>query len=204
MSHPPLFETTVQGEVFTHRILWSACQRQMHVARGAESGSWYFYLTAMLMGFMTFEAYINFLVSKVEPELWKGERNVFRTAPYKGTFGKLLKLCELHDVPYPDKGRRPYQTVARLNDLRDIVAHGKPETFTFSVRHRKEENPATIMYSLDDYVSDKEAERAVTDVKELIESIHATFVTKVGVDLLLSLPLDGTLAMSTGHMGSEF
>jgi hypothetical protein len=203
MSRTPttLVETSVEGEVFTHRVLWSTCQRHMQVARSEEKGSWYFYLTAMLMGFMTFEAYVNFLGTKLEPELWKEERTAFNTRPYKGTNGKLLKLCELHEVPFPDKGRRPFQTVCRLNELRDIVAHGKPDEFEFTVRHPPEMNPATIKYSLDDYVSAMKAEQAVADLKLLIESLHAQFVARTGADLLLPLAMDGVLASSIGHMG---
>lgn len=202
MSSPPtIVETTVEGEVFTHRVLWSACQRQLHVARSEPKGSWYFHLTAMLMGFMTYEAYVNFLGSKLQPELWKEERTTFRTAPYKGTSGKLRKLCELHDVPFPDKGRRPFQSVTTLNALRDLVAHGKPDEFELTVRHAEGSNPALINCSLDDFVSERKAEQNLADLKEMIESLHAAFVAKEGIDLLLPLALDGTLAMSIGHMG---
>jgi hypothetical protein len=198
---PAIVETTVQGEVFTHRVIWSACQRLLHVAGSEPKGNWYFYLTAMLMGYMTFEAYVNFLGTKLEPDLWNNERTMFRDPPYKGTNGKLLKLCELHEVPFPDKGRRPFQSIKRLNDLRNIVAHGKPEEFELSVCHPEGSNPALIKYSLDDYVSDAKAEQALSDLKELIESLHASFANRVGFDLLLPSPLDGTLAMSFGHMG---
>lgn len=172
----------------------------MQVARSDQKGSWYFYLTAMLMGFMTFEAYINFLGTKLEPELWKDERSTFKERPYKGTNGKLLKLCEMHGVPFPEKGRRPFQTVCRLNELRDIVAHGKPDEFEFTVRHPAAKNPTTIKYSLDDYVSARKAERAISDLQTVVESLHEKFVARIGADLLLPRALDGALASSIGHM----
>ena len=155
----------------------------------------------MLMGFMTYEAYVNFLGVKLQPELWENERTTFRTAPYKGTNGKLLKLCELHNIPFPDKDRRPFQSVTTLNSLRDLVAHGKPEEFELKVRHAQGSNPALIKSSLDNFVSGEKAERAIADLKELIESLHAAFVAEEGIDLLLPLALDGSLAMSIGHMG---
>jgi hypothetical protein len=203
MSSPSLIETTVQGEVFTHRVLWSAAQRHLRVARNDPNESWYFHLSAMLMGFMAFEAYINFLGTKLAPSLWKEERANFRTPPYKGTMGKLLKLCEMHEIPFPTKGTRPYQSVAVLNDLRDIVAHGKPDEFEFTVRHPADVNPATIKYSLDAYVSEKKAEQSLSDIKSLCDSLHKAFLEKSDIYLIYQSAFDGALAISIGHMSDE-
>ena len=193
---PNILETVVSGEVFTHRVLWTGCQCQLRVAREESTSSWYFYLTAMLMGYMTFEAYINFLGSRLQPELWKGERTEFRAPPYNGARGKLLKLCELHSVPYPDKGRRPFQSIIKLNALRDLVAHGKPEIFEVVARHVEGTYSAMVKSTLEQFVSGKKAEETIGDLKTLIESLHAAFTANEGTDLLLPLPLDGTLAMS--------
>lgn len=201
-STPRIVETTVWGEVFTHRVLWSTCQRQLAVARAEPKGSWYFYLTAMIMGFMTFESYVNFLGTKLEPVLWGDERNNFRSGKYAGTAGKLLKLCEMHEVPFPPKGQRPYQSLMKLKSLRDIVAHGKPDEFELTVTHQVGTNPALIKYTLDDYVSSEYAETTIADVREQIESLHAEFVSKAGSDLIFSNPLDGILATSSGNMSA--
>ena len=195
-----IIETTVQGEVFTHRVLWSTCQRQLAVARAETRGSWYFHLTAMMMGFMTFESYINFLGTKLAPELWANERSHFRSGQYAGTAGKLLKLCELHGVAFPDKGSRPYQSLTKLKALRDFVAHGKPDEFEMTVSHPEGTNPALIKYTLDDYVSEQQAEETIADVRAQIEALHAAFGAKVGYDIILTNALDGTLAMSSGSM----
>jgi hypothetical protein len=195
-----IIETNVEGEVFTHRILWSTCQRQLRVARNDPNGSWYFYLTAMLMAFMTFEAYINYLGTKLAPDIWKDERNNFRSPPYKGTSGKLLKLCELYNVAFPTKGGRPYQSVVRLNNLRDIIAHGKPDEFEITIRHPVDKNPALIKYNLDEFVSDKKAEQAIADTKELIDKLNGDFLSVVGPDVINSVALDGVLAFSSGNM----
>lgn len=190
--------STVEGEVLTHGLLWVACQRQLQAAQSCANGSWYFYMTAMLLALMSFEAYVNYLGVKLAPELWDDEKNNFRTPPYKGTGGKLLKLCELHELPFPNKGTRPYQSIRRLNELRDLLAHGKPEEFEFTVKHRAEDNPATIRYELDDYISEEKAVRSIGDVKRLAESLNSAFLAKVGYDLILSSAFSGAIAMSTG------
>lgn len=191
--------TTVQGEVLTHRVLWVACQRQLKVAKTEENGSWYFFMAAMLMAFMCFEAYINYLGAKLAPELWQNERDTFRKAPYKGTSGKLLKLCELFEVPFPNKGSRPYQSIRILNQLRDLLAHGKLEEFEFTVKHSPDKNPAVIKFNLDDYISAEKAEICIGDVKQLAESLNSAFLDKIGYDLIHSTAFDGILGYSSGN-----
>ena len=196
-----LLETTMQGEAFTHRILWSACQRQLAVARAETRGSWYFHLTAMLMCFMAFEAYVNFLGTKLAPDLWVDERTNFRTGKYSGTSGKLLKLCEMQGVQFPDKGVRPYQSVATLKRLRDLIAHGKPDEVELTVTHPEGEEPPGITYTLHSFVSEEQAEQTISDVSGLMESLHAQFVARAGSDMIFSRALEGALAMSTGSTG---
>jgi hypothetical protein len=198
---PLLLETTTQGEAFTHRILWSACQRQLAVARAEERGSWYFHLSAMLMCFMSLEAYVNFLGTKLAPALWADERNTFRTGKYAGTAGKLLKLCEIQNVPFPDKGTRPYQSVAALKKLRDLIAHGKPDEVEMTVTHTEHEEPPFIKYTLESFVSGPQAEQAIADARDLMESLHAQFVARAGSELIQSKALEGMLAMSSGSTG---
>ena len=63
-----------------HRLLWECCLRQSEVAeiaRKDKSGPLYFELSAMLMAYFTYEAYLNFLGERVAPEAWKDERTYF-------------------------------------------------------------------------------------------------------------------------------
>lgn len=196
-------KTVIEGEVFTHRVLWYACQRQLCVARSDPKDSRYFYLTAMLMAYMVFEAYINYLGTKLSPDLWEDERNNFRAQPYNGTSGKLLKLCELFDVPFPNKGVRPYQSIALLKQLRDMVVHGKPDEFKKTVKHSAEENPCIIEYKLGEYVSKEKAEQAIADTKQLIDNLNTLFLSVAGSELINESALDGTQGLSIGHMSTE-
>ena len=82
------------------------------------------------MAYFTFEAYLNFVGSSVEPAAWKDERNFFSKDQYRGTQGKLKLLCEKYEIKV-DPDKRPYLTVRELGWLRDYLAHGKPDIICF-------------------------------------------------------------------------
>jgi hypothetical protein len=193
-----IVKTSADGETHTHRVLWSACQRQLEHANKVKKGSWYFYLPAMLMAYFVFEAYINYLGERLAPKLWEDERNHFRKPPYVGTSGKFLKLCEIHNVTFPEKGERPYQSIKTLKNLRDIIAHGKPEKYDLTVQHPDDKNPTIIKSKLNEIITAKNAERTIGDLEVLIDSINEEFYRSVGPGIISEYPLKGPLAMAIG------
>lgn len=71
-------QTNINGELFTHKILWACCEQQFKAADEANSkkeGTIYHELSAMLFAYLSYEAYINFLGEKVAPDAWEDERN---------------------------------------------------------------------------------------------------------------------------------
>jgi hypothetical protein len=195
-------ETRVQGEVYTHRILWSACLRQMHLAMSETKGNWYFQMTAMLLAYMTFEAFVNYVGTKLQPDLWENERREFSRSPYGGTTGKLRKLCELHSLPFPPDAEA-FETVERLRELRNMLAHAKPEEFELTVEHDPAENPCLIKYKLDDYISQAQAELAIAHTKRLIDAANLGFHRDTDSELINEHALEGTLGYSIGHTSLE-
>lgn len=101
-------------------------------------------------------------------------------------------------MPFPSKGKRPYQSVRGLNELRDIIAQGKPEQFEITVQHPAIKNPALIKYNLDGYVTPERAEQAIAETKQLVESLNASFLAQFGYDLILPPALEGASAFSSG------
>lgn len=193
-------ESTIVGESFTYEILWGCCQRQLAIANKDENGSLYFYLTAMSMGYFTYEAFLNHALHKVDPEVFSDERNYFSATPYYGTSGKLKKLCELAGLEFPKVSERPYQSVKTLQKLRDSVAHGKPFVFEESVKHRVGENPTTIPTGFERVVSKKNANRCIEDLRDFIRWLNSELVKVFGSEGLLIHPLSGLL----GHSMAEF
>ena len=73
-------------------------------------------MACLVMCAFSFEAYINFLGSKLI-EKWN-ERQKFET--------KIAQVLDRVKIK-PDWHKRPYSAINRLKDFRDFVAHGKPD-----------------------------------------------------------------------------
>jgi hypothetical protein len=50
-----LAETTIRGETFTYRILWDCCLVQIEAAEKTDASKQAFYITSMLMAYLTYE-----------------------------------------------------------------------------------------------------------------------------------------------------
>jgi hypothetical protein len=172
--------TKTEGENLTHRVLWQCCLRQAEIARNIEKGRKYFDLTAMLMAYFTYEAYLNFVGSRVAAVDWANERAFFAKPPYQGTAGKLQRIVVVCGLPTVNKGTRPYQTIEHLARLRDLIAHAKPERYELEIEHSvDEERPMLGPYLLEKMVSVELRERAIADVEDFAEQIHKAVRPKV-------------------------
>jgi len=169
-----LVETNIYGERFTHKILWECCLKQMATAKRRKKGQQYFHITAMLMAYLTYEAYINFLGDRFARDIWENEREFFSKGMYQGMEGKLKKIQERCPLTGIIKGERPYQTIKKLKNLRDFLSHGKPDKYMKTIVHSRDNEPPLFgkYDKLETMVSKKEAEIAVADVKEFIEFLH--------------------------------
>jgi hypothetical protein len=194
----PRVVTKTEGENLTHRVLWQCCLRQIEIARKTEQGRKYFDLTAMLMAYFAYEAYLNFVGSRVAAADWENERIFFRKPPYQGTEGKLLRIVEVCGLAAIDKGTRPYQTIAHLAKLRDLIAHGKPERYELEVEHSADtDRPMFGPYRLEKMISVELAERALADVEEFAETIHKAAREKVTDGWFGDAALRGLLGYAT-------
>ena len=191
--------TTIEGENITHRVLWQCCLRQMDVARKTEKGRKYFDLTTMLMAYLAYEAYLNFVGSRVAPSDWTNERVFFTKPPYQGTEGKLQRIVTVCNLPAVIKGARPYQTIGHLAQLRDLIAHAKPERYELETEHPAEQEPPMFgPYRLEKMISVELAERAVADVEEFVEQIHKAVRPKVSDIWFGDSALKGALGYASG------
>jgi hypothetical protein len=190
--------TKTEGENLTHRVLWQCALRQIEIARGTEKGRKYFDLTAMLMAYFAYEAYLNFAGSRVAATEWANERAYFRKPPYQGTEGKLQKIVDVCGLPPINRGARPYQSIAHLAELRDLIAHAKPERYELEVEHPADrERPMFGPYRLEKLVSIELAERTLADVEEFAEMIHKAVRHKVTDGWFGDSALRGLLGYAT-------
>lgn len=161
--------TEFQGEVFNHRLLWKCAKLMKERADSTGEGRFYNRLVAMLMARLTIEAYANFLLDVLAPEIFAEER---------GRFGSSLgaKLEFLHErcgLPLI-KGCRPYQTVPALDRLRDQVVHAKPEVYRGAYEHSADVEAAPMNWGeLQQAVEAQTCDRAFEDVPALVGALHA-------------------------------
>jgi hypothetical protein len=105
--------TKTEGECFTHRVLWRCAEIQYEQARAVEKGSTFFDMAALIMAFFAYEAYINFIGDRVDPEAWSNEKIFFNSSDYKGLEGKLKRIAEKCGNFQIEKGNGPYQTIKK-------------------------------------------------------------------------------------------
>ena len=167
--------TTIEGENLPHRVLWLCALKQLEVAKAVSPGHKYFHLTAMLMAYLTYEAYLNFAGSRVAPADWKNERAFFAKPGYWGAKGKLKRLLEVAGLPPVDESSDQYKTILSLKVLRDHASHAKPERYVVRTEH-----PVTAEAEffgpnlLGDAVSPELAAQAIEHVGHFLEQLHTS------------------------------
>jgi hypothetical protein len=169
-----MLKTTVNGQSLLHRELWRVVEMQAKLSDERKVGSFYTDLVAMVFAFHTVEAYLNFVGGHLAPEIWKDERNYFRNKPYRGFEGKLRKVMELVGLPWSEPADRPLKTVLELKELRDLIAHAKPEKFKDPVYHPAGTEPPLplVVPTLNQLVTEQTRSVAVVDVEQFLDDIH--------------------------------
>ena len=190
--------TKGKGEIYTHRLIWFTAQHQIKLANSIEEGSKYCYLCAMVMLYFTFESYLNFLGEIITPKIWKDERKHFSSKEYPGTEGKLIKILEWLNLPMFEKGKRPYQSIHLLLELRNRIAHGKQVKFNFSVRHLDDQVPYMMTSYFNRTVSKENTLKASEDVEQILKFLHEKVRTKTGDPRVGASALQGILGSAIG------
>ena len=165
--------TTDEGENFTHKSLWCVVARQIENAEARSSGALYDHMAAMVFALHAFEAYLNFLGVRLAPDIWNDEQNFFRREPYRGFEGKVRKVFELCRLAEPDRLARPYSTIWALKALRDVIAHGKIQTFSQTYAQSVGEQPPFFSGRFDKLVSRDKAVEAKQDTHAVACILHA-------------------------------
>lgn len=121
---------------FTYVTLWTAFQhlhRMYDVTRQDpqnKDDALALRLGALSMGFFALEAFMNHIIQALAPDVWKNERKCFSGrhpidgVKYYGSIGKLTYVHLLCDQRYDEKAA-DIQTVLKIKELRDMMAHGR-------------------------------------------------------------------------------
>lgn len=166
---------TITGRSYTHTELWNCVEAQIDAANKQPRGAFYFHMAGMLFALLTYEAYLNTIGAIVDPEAWKNEKDFFRQANYSGLDGKLKRICEVTGIPRIDKSQNPYQTVERLANLRDFLAHGKIDEYSLKQPYMRENEWSIFHGKLNKEITPENTERAYQNVEKTIRTIHKSF-----------------------------
>lgn len=159
-------------EVYNHRVLWMAAEKNLLQATPSNIDAKFFELSAMFLFFAAFEGYLNWLGTRIAPEVWKDERHFFRAAPFQGTLGKYRFLAKILHISNPDSSQGPFQTANDLLELRNMVAHPKAEAGEKPAKFTEGGFPLPYESELGKKVSPDAALRAKNHLKELAEELH--------------------------------
>jgi hypothetical protein len=103
--------------------------------------------------------------------------------PYRGFDGKLRRVRELVDLP-PTSGEKSHlKTVLELKQLRDLIAHGKPEKLSREIVHSAGTEAPVLASSIHQMVAPKgKLDEIMRDVERGLCEIHSVAKLKLKVD----------------------
>jgi hypothetical protein len=186
-----MLRTAIDGKSLLHRELWQVVQLQIRQGNQMEVGYFYYDLTAMVFAFHTVEAYLNYLGEYLAPQIWQDERNYFRNEPYRGFNGKLRKILELIDYPWRDPAPYPIDKILELKELRDLIAHARPEHHTETVNHPDGTEPPIIISRLHSMVNPEARNQTLLAVEKLLEDIHSKAIPIISEQSFARYALSG-------------
>lgn len=165
----------MKGEGFfpVHSELWSCAKHMANAGNMGKTGAYYFHLSQMLFSYLAYEAYLNFIGALVAREEWSNEREFFASGAYQGIKGKLRLIEEKLEFKI-DRSSDPYGTVACLEQFRDFISHGKPESYAVTSAGIRRSPEMPFNPKLDQWVDPVKAKHSIAQVLALCEIIHAS------------------------------
>lgn len=154
-----------EREVRTFADLNHGADVLLQFAQDEPRGSYYTIMGALLLRAFTFEAYLNHLGAQLLP-FWENIDSI-------RVMDKYVVLCGHLNIQ-PKMGVRPYQTLSALFKYRNSMAHGKSVLLreTKEVSSATEPHEHTPKADWEEYATQDNAERAKTDVSEIIKELH--------------------------------
>lgn len=167
-------DQTQTYKIYNHRIIWLTAEKNLKLATSQplNKDANFFALGAIFLFFAAFEGYLNWLGTRIAPEVWKDERQFFSRSPFKGTLGKYKYLAKILQLPTPDNSQGPFKTADSLLELRNMVAHPKPEEGERKVKVSDGNFPPLYQCELEKKVSPEAARFAEEHLKKLTDELH--------------------------------
>ena len=159
----------VSEEVYTHEYLWRAAET-LHKTAPLDRRYFHYRLSALMMAYLAFEAFINFIGEIMCPSLWANEKDAFRG---KGDAIEAKIDAIVRQFPGYEwrKGERPYQDVKRLKRFRDLVTHGKVIRSEYVAFSNDDEINFRWTHEWDDFIEPEQVARSMSSIKTFSQSL---------------------------------
>jgi len=158
----------------------------------------YFLLSALLMSYMAFEAFINFSGYILFPEIWAEERKFFK-GKGDGIEAKISKFVELLTDFEWIKNERPYQSIRKLKNFRDLVAHGKVKTSQYEAIWQEDGSHIKWEHDWDNFIPIDKAENFMNDIKYFCQLLLESIRKKSDHPHLIFDAFEGSLGSAEGR-----
>lgn len=171
----------ITKNIYVHNDLLNAARyfidrTKERLDKDDREGIFHEHLACLVMLAFGFEATINFFGHKLIPN-WK-ER-----APFHLKVDNVLEHLGLN----PDRNIRPYSSIQRLKDFRDLIAHGKPdESYEIRVDEVSVDDFATATWDpheLDGNWEEICTHENVSDIYEDIMAINKELLQQSGLEI---------------------
>ncbi len=179
----------VEEEIYTHEYLWRSSGNLLKY--GEKENSYHQLLPALLLSYMAFEAFVNFIGYILLPELWEDEKHTFKG---KGIEGKLEEIIfEIPDFIWA-KGRLPYQRIKELESFRNMVAHGRVISNKYITAQREDGSHFSLKHTWDEYLTVDAVKNFRKEIKIFSQSLLVEVRKKSDHLHLIFDAYDGSLA----------
>jgi hypothetical protein len=157
-------------EVHTYAELWHGSYVMLRIAKDFGKGQHWLHLSSIVLAAFTFEAYLNHVGERID-RTWKDNECL-------PVMEKFRHISALVGMPTYESGKRPLQTLRKVIEFRNEMAHARSETLTVSeiaawetYVEKFNANPLTKWEKL--LVSDSFPKRAREDIKTIMSDLHA-------------------------------
>lgn len=169
MTDKPKVVVHKERSVYTYSELWRASNSVLVSGLEQPKGSPCQFLSSIILTAFTFEAYLNHVGSRTV-ECWE---HLDRLPPWS----KFELLCETLNVKFQEgAGARPLQTVTKLLDFRNTIAHGR----SVEIKNKPEVRLA------DDRLDAYLGQQPLTDWERLVQNSDFALRVREDVEAVLT------------------
>lgn len=168
-------KVTGRRTVLTYSYLYHSAyysyEEGIEKERNGGEGSFYNFLNVIILLAFTIEAYLNHCGEDLI-DYWDCIDRI-------STLDKLRVISEIKDIDF-DTSKRPYQTIKKMINLRNTLAHGKTKNITGIIKYNSinEVSRKVPMLDWEKHCTEKSAKRFLNDTESVIKKIHSSIYKK--------------------------